>query len=91
MITKSDTNLVPQARPAAKRDHPLGPLFYRLRPVNTRAARVWATLVAGGCLTLLATAGLLEPDPRGYGTHRALGMWPCSLPLVTGYPCPTCG
>ncbi len=25
------------------------------------------------------------------GTHAALGMPPCTFPMLTGYPCPTCG
>jgi hypothetical protein len=50
-------------------------------------------LVAGalGLLALLATARLLRPDPRGYGTHTQLGLLPCGFQATTGYPCPSCG
>ena len=89
--TESDTHLVPPARPVVRCDHPLGPRFYRMHAPQPRAARIRAAVVAAGCLALLGIAGFLEPDARGYGTHRALGVWPCSFPLTTGYPCPTCG
>ncbi len=36
-------------------------------------------------------AAFLPPDPRGHGTHEALGMPPCGFMLMTGLPCPTCG
>ncbi|MCG8405232.1 MAG: DUF2752 domain-containing protein [Phycisphaerales bacterium] len=62
---------------------------------NTRVA--WAG-VALACLAVLGVAAVLTPDPRGHGTHEGLGklfgtraMPPCSWPLITGLPCPTCG
>lgn len=33
----------------------------------------------------------LKPDPRGYGTHRRLGLPPCTCQAVFDIPCPTCG
>ncbi len=33
----------------------------------------------------------LVPDPRGHGTHEALGMPPCGFVFTSGLPCPTCG
>lgn len=36
-------------------------------------------------------SGWLSPDPRGHGTHQQLGLAPCSLLLLTGRPCPSCG
>lgn len=40
---------------------------------------------------VLATAGLLEPDARGFGTHVQLGLPPCGFLALTGAPCPGCG
>jgi hypothetical protein len=42
-------------------------------------------------LVILVVARRLEPDPRGYGTHERLGLWPCAFRATTGRPCPTCG
>jgi hypothetical protein len=36
-------------------------------------------------------AAQLIPSPRGYGTHQQLGYPACLMPILTGYPCPTCG
>lgn len=42
-------------------------------------------------LLALVVAGLLEPDPRGHGTHQQLGLPPCTFFLLFGQRCPTCG
>ena len=48
-------------------------------------------------IALLAIAGtaalglLVEPDPRGFGTHEQLGMAPCRTMDLVGIPCPGCG
>lgn len=44
-----------------------------------------------GASALLAAAFRLAPDPSGLGTHRALGLPPCSFLAATGIPCPSCG
>jgi len=52
----------------------------------------WAlTAAALGLAALLGLARRLEPDPRGYGTHRQLGLPPCAFLAATGRPCPSCG
>ena len=48
-------------------------------------------MVLAGCVTLLSLAAWLTPDPTGVGTHRQLGLAPCSMVVLLGYPCPTCG
>lgn len=51
---------------------------------------VWLLLLAG-CVTLIATAWGLKPDPRGHSTHEQLRLPPCGFYLTSGLPCPTCG
>ena len=40
---------------------------------------------------MLIAASQLQPDSAGFGSHQQLGLPPCSLLVVVGYPCPTCG
>jgi hypothetical protein len=44
-----------------------------------------------GLAAVLFLARWLEPDPRGYGTHTQLGLYPCMFYQVTGERCPSCG
>lgn len=67
------------------RDDPCEPA--RLRP-STRGALVG---LAVGVVAVFVVARWLEPDPRGFGTHRQLGLPPCHFQWVTGQRCPTCG
>lgn len=39
----------------------------------------------------LAVSRLLTPDPSGMGTHQQLGLPPCSMRVLFGIPCPSCG
>jgi hypothetical protein len=50
-------------------------------------------MVAGaiGLTAVLVVARGLKPDPRGYGTHTQLGLYPCMFFQVTGTRCPACG
>ena len=40
---------------------------------------------------MLVIAVTLEPDLSGRGTHRRLGLPPCSFLQAFGSPCPSCG
>ena len=44
-----------------------------------------------GILFLFVVARLLVPNPEGIGTHRQLGLPPCSFYVFWGIPCPSCG
>jgi len=50
-----------------------------------------AVTCLGASVGILGLALWLTPDPAGMGTHEQLGLPPCSLVVMTGYPCPTCG
>ena len=56
-----------------------------------RAQRLVLVAAGAALLSLLAVAGLLEPDERGFGTHERLGLPPCTFQQLTGYRCPSCG
>ncbi|MDO8629024.1 MAG: DUF2752 domain-containing protein [Phycisphaerales bacterium] len=71
--------------------HPLGPIVILVPMENGPRARGAAFVVLTACVVVLAVAARLTPDPAGFGTHRQLGSTPCLMPVLTGYPCPTCG
>jgi len=53
--------------------------------------RLCALLIAAFCITILAVAARINPDPAGHGTREQLGIPLCGFYERTGYPCPTCG
>ena len=62
-----------------------------VRPQLKGTAR-WGLLVMSAILTGgFSLAAALPPDPRGFGTHQALGLPPCSFREQFGIPCPSCG
>ena len=53
-----------------------------------RAANAaWGALFAAP----LVLARMLKPSAEGMGTHRQLGLPPCTFLWMTGFPCPFCG
>lgn len=61
------------------------------RTTFSRRERLWLAAAGVGLLGLLALAALLCPSPLGHGTHRQLGLPPCTFLVLFGRPCPTCG
>ena len=60
-----------------------------LPPAVDRGVAIAVVLIAAAVVGLLL---MLEPDPRGIGTHEQLGMAPCGWAQgPNGVPCPTCG
>jgi hypothetical protein len=57
----------------------------------SRMQRGALVVVGGILLCLLAAAALLQPDPRGFGTHQQFGLEPCTIRASWGIPCPACG
>ena len=63
---------------------------------RTSGTPQWVSPAAWSALALLALAAivlarLLDPDPRGFGTHTQLGLPPCGFAQLTGLGCPSCG
>jgi len=58
-----------------------------------RSPEHWFVLAAAlaAPLGLLLLALVLEPDPRGYGTHEQLGFQACLPIRLWNLPCPGCG
>jgi len=74
-----------------------------ISPLAAKEASLLGVLASGGTvrctalalmllpLSLLATAGQLEPSPTGLGTHQQLGLPPCTMRMLVGIRCPGCG
>ncbi len=57
----------------------------------SRCGRVLAGLLAVGLLSMLVAAGCVKPDPRRLGTHQRFGLPPCTVRVILGIRCPSCG
>lgn len=55
------------------------------------AMRFACAIGATTAIVLLIVAGTLEPSRSGMGTHHQLGLPPCSLRMLAGIRCPSCG
>ena len=53
--------------------------------------RIGAAAGLVGIIGAFTLALALKPEPRGMGTHQQLGMPPCTMYVLVGLPCPTCG
>lgn len=71
----------------------------RVKSIAFRPPR-WERMLAGfvaavGCVAFTIAATLNPYDefgrPRTHGTHRQLGLPPCTLLSTVGLPCPSCG
>jgi hypothetical protein len=81
---KPPSHFPPNSQSTISNPEPLGfPLDRRGRALLSVLS---LGLIAGFCL-----AATLQPDSRGYGTHRQLGLPPCTVRLLFGIPCPSCG
>ena len=50
-----------------------------------------AAALAATPITLLLVASRLQPNSAGLGTHQQLGLPPCSMRVIFGFRCPSCG
>ena len=57
----------------------------------TRRQRGLYAMIGVGLLGLLLLAAVLRPSESGFGTHRQLGLPPCTFLMVFGVRCPSCG
>ncbi|MEX2559584.1 MAG: DUF2752 domain-containing protein [Pirellulales bacterium] len=57
----------------------------------TRRRRLFAAALGAGWMVPLVVALWLEPSPTGLGTHRQLGLPPCTSIWLFGIRCPSCG
>lgn len=62
----------------------------RLRHVAP-SGRILAAASAAALLVPLVTARCLSPESAGYGTHRQLGLPPCTIVAFWSARCPACG
>ena len=53
--------------------------------------RVLAAVMGFALLGPLFVAGVLRPDHRAHGTHRQMGLPPCTILVLFDVRCPTCG
>lgn len=57
----------------------------------SREERLGLVVVGIGAAAILVVAACLDPSPLGFGTHRQLGLPPCTFVALWNMPCPSCG
>lgn len=66
------------------------PSIWSNRPVSV-SARIAMLVAALLCAVPLGVAGRLKPHRDGLGTHQQLGLPPCTIRVMWGIRCPSCG
>jgi len=62
------------------------------RPAALSSGERWTSIsLALGLSGLLGVAAMLHPQADGLGTHQQLGLPPCTVRVLFGRPCPSCG
>ena len=65
------------------------PLWY---PLRLRWYERWPLAIVGAVLLiLLGVSARLSPNPTGLGTHHQLGLPQCTVRMLFGIRCPSCG
>lgn len=59
--------------------------------VFSNSTRLGLSLIAIVLVMLLACARWMEPSTTGFGTHRQIGLPPCTTYALFGVKCPSCG
>jgi len=75
---------------------PLVPLATHRRVRPQRFERLLAGFVTAVACVAFTIAAVVNPydeagRPRTHGTHRQLGLPPCTMLSTVGFPCPSCG
>ncbi|MFK7821344.1 MAG: DUF2752 domain-containing protein [Planctomycetaceae bacterium] len=93
IVSKTDNHVLSETA-AANTEAVLSNSPSHLSLQYTPLTRRHRTLLAGFGFFLLCgflLAAYLKPSPAGFGTHRSLGLPPCSFIVMFGKPCPSCG
>ncbi len=63
-----------------------------IEPTRLNQNQRWLSAAIGvGLMSLLLLASWLQPNSSGMGTHRQLGLPPCTFLMLFGIRCPSCG
>ncbi len=65
--------------------------FFSSKPGSAGDRRRYWLVLPAAFIFISAVGRILDPNPSGLGTHRALGLPKCLFLEWTGLPCPGCG